>query len=241
MKFIIPRLNIYSKRLSVFQERLWEQLLGKPFMGIRDNVAEIKFHKLAYGDYGAKNNLFGVQPEIQKVNIQRSVSVTAFANAAQQGAGGAGAALTTQIDRGAEEYDVTPDTAQDPILAYGYGVAGEWYESYVGELSFGSIDNDTYTDGASTSRVIKGVVHKEPAFEDDFILSLDGTSITNSDATWLDITWDDISGTPRVIDRSADANIYTASLNGSTHWRDSTANFNWSDTDLNTDFVLTTS
>ena len=220
----------------MFQERLWNQLMAKPYMGYFDNVAGVRFHKLAYGTIGAKQNLFGIQPEKTQI-YDMSVGMTVVANAAQQG----GKGLITQMDRGVEQYDDTGGTEEDPIVVYGYGVVNEWYESYAGASSFGSMDNDTYIDGSSTSRVIKGLCHKEPAFEDDWILSLDGTSITNSDATWLDVTWDDIAGTPRTVDRSVDATAYTASLNGSTHWRDTTANFDWSDTDLNTDVVLTTS
>jgi len=85
------------------------------------------------------------------------------------------------------------------------------------------------------------MAHEEPAWDDDLIFSLDTASVSDSDATWLDITWDNISGTPITVTRASDLTSYTASLNGSTHWRDLTPTSNWSDLDINTDFVLTTS
>jgi len=222
----------------MWQEKLWREVNGKPFMGILDNIAGRKtFEYATFGRSGVQQSnskLFGLRPE--KIQIyDMSVSMTVVANAAQQGQG---AALETQIDRGRFQYDSTPDTDSDPIYTYGYGASGEdWHNS----SGYGSIDNATYTDGSSTSRTIKSMAHEEPAWDDDLIFSLDTASVSDSDATWLDITWDNISGTPITVTRASDLTSYTASLNGSTHWRDLTPTSNWSDLDINTDFVLTTS
>jgi hypothetical protein len=107
------------------------------------------------------------------------------------------------------------------------------------------MDLTTYTDGASSLRTIKAVVYTESCSgsgdDDIFYFSLDGTGLADTDVTWLDITWDNTAGTPTTVDRSVDATLYTSSLNGSTHWRDSPAAGNWGDVDADTDFVLTTS
>jgi len=228
-KIWIPKLNYYSKRLSMWQEKLWREVNGKPFMGILDNIAGRKTFE--YATFGRS----GVQQSNSKLfNIHKSVSMTVVANAAQQGQG---PALETTIDRGRQSYDA--DSIQTYYI-YGYAVANEWFENLTG---FGTMANSTYTDGGSTSRTIKGMVVWDPGGGGDagMVFSLDTTSIDDSDTTWLDITWDDTAGTPRTVTRATDLVTYTASLNGSTHWRDTTPNFNWRDLDAGTDFVLTTS
>jgi len=218
----------------MWQEKLWREVNGKPFMGILDNVAGRKtFEYATFGRSGVQQSnskLFGMQPE--KAQIYKTIAHF------QSVIGVSGSGLITQIDRGAEQYDETPDTDQDPIVAYGYGIAEEWWESGTG--SFGSIDQNTYIDGGGTTRTIKGMVHEQPEYEDEWIFSLDTASIGDTDTIWLDITWDDIATVPRTVDRSADT-AYTASKNGSSHWRETTPAYDWSNTDLNTDFVLTTS
>jgi hypothetical protein len=241
-KFWIPKLNYYSKRLTSWQERMWREVnYGKPFMGIIDNIAGRKYFEYAtFGRSGVQQSnskLFGMRNEKVSIPITQEMTASCVWNVSN--AIPKGDALTTQIDRGNDTYDAD---SMGTWEAYGYAVAGEHYETITG--SFGVMDATTYTDGSSTSRTIKGVVYYEPGggtYGDDMILSLDTTSISNSDTTWKDITWDDTAGTPRTVSRSVDLTSYTASLNGSTHWRDTSAPYNWADNDLNTDFVLTTS
>jgi len=122
---------------------------------------------------------------------------------------------------------------------YGYAVTGEAFHS---GYNFGVMDDSTYIDGASTSRTIKGIYHHDVggSNSDDMAFSIDVASLGDTDTIWKDMTWDDTGGTPRTLTRGTEFNVYTASLNGSTHWRDLTTTYNFYDVDANTDFVLTT-
>ena len=147
------------------------------------------------------------------------MAVSSFPYGTISSSGASGDALTTQIDRGRDNYFAD---STGTYYGYGYNINNETYYNF--GVNFGTMDNDTYTDGGSTSRTIKGVVYFEPSpdttYSDDFVLSIDTTSVPNTDTTWLDLTWDDTAGTPRTMDRNVDTTSYTASLNGSTHWRD---------------------
>jgi hypothetical protein len=240
MKIWLPKLNYYSKRLSRWHEKLWEELTGKPYMGIIDNVAGVRFYKEAYGTIGAKQHLFRIKPEPYSPQgpTKHFTSVSAFPYGTTAAAGVV-SGLTTQLDRGRLQWDTTPDTAADPCYAYGYSITGEHYLSFG---SMGTIDSDTYNDGGGTSRTIKALYQTDncgTTNDDTWYFALDGTSISNSDTTWQDLDWDNTAGTPVTTDRSADT-TYTASLNGSTHWRDTTPNGSWLDQDINTDVVITT-
>jgi len=234
----IPKFNYYSKRLSMWQEKLWREVNGKPFMGILDNIAGRKtFEYATFGRSGiqqSNSKLFSmeIEPMVVEPMYMTAACVWNASNAIPKDSG-----LTTTIDRGRRVNDAD---STGSYYTYGYAVSNEWFENVTG---FGTMANSTYTDGGSTSRTIKGVVYYEVGGlnSDDFVLSIDGTSVSNSDTTWLDLTWDDIAGTPRTMDRDVDTTTYTASLNGSTHWRDLASPWNWSDLDAGTDFVLTTS
>jgi len=243
-KFWIPKFNYYSKRLSVWQEKLWREANGKPFMGIIDNVAGRKtFEYATFGRSGVQQSnskLFTTRPEPIVMPPQQMTAVCVWnaSNAIIQAP-----ALETQIDRGqGPAFDSTPEpTSPQLCYPYGYNATGEGYLASWGNI--GTMDDVTYTDGGSTSRTIKSVMYTEVCdggIDDTFYFSIDTTSVSNSDTTWKDITWDDVGGTPRLMDRSVDTTTYDASVNGSTHWRDEAAPWNWSDTDANTDFVLTT-
>ena len=242
---IIPKLNIYSKRLSMWQEKLWREVNGKSFMGIIDNVAGRKtFEYTTFGRSGVQQSnskLLTIRPEVVVTPPQQMTAACVWN--ASNAISGVDGGLTTQIDRGRDNYGFDDDSVPATCYAYGYAVNTEWYLTT--GASFGSIDDDTYVDGTSTSRTIKGVVYTEScaghANSDDFHLSLDGINIGNNDNTWLDMTWDDTAGTPRTLTRLTDATSYTASLNGSTHWRDQASPYSWADQDLNTDFIITTS
>jgi hypothetical protein len=156
MKIWLPKLNYYSKRLSRWHEKLWEELTGKPYMGIIDNVAGVRFYKEAYGTIGAKQHLFRIKPEPYSPQgpTKHFTSVSAFPYGTTAAAGVVDSGLTTQLDRGRLQWDTTPDTAADPCYAYGYSVTGEHYLSFG---SMGTIDDDTYNDGGGTSRTIKAL------------------------------------------------------------------------------------
>lgn len=247
-KIWIPKLNVYS-RLSRFQENLWNDIMNAPFMGIVDNVTGLKFRKLVYNDVGPKRHFFTVSNgsccddcAARKRLMQNAVSSFPYGTVAAAAAVDSG--LTTQIDRGSDAYDSDNDSPPNTCFAYGYNASpgNEDFLTSVGTM--GSMDDDQYTDGGSTTRTIKAVYYTEPcsgsSTDDTFYFSIDGTSVPNTDTTWQDIDWDDTAGTPQTIDRSVNT-TYTASLNGSSHWRWQNASFNWGDTDSNTDFVLTTS
>jgi hypothetical protein len=236
--FWIPKYNYYSKRLSMWQEKLWREVNGKPFMGILDNIAGRKtFEYATFGRSGvqqANSKLMTITP--QKINIQKMTACCVWnaSNAIPSDSG-----LTTTINRGQRIYGTTGGTPMDPAYAYGYaGDANNWHSV----TAFGSMAATTYNDGGGTSRTVRSMYDTEPGTPggSDLYFSLDGASISNSDTTWLDITWDNISGTPITWTRSTEA-TYTASLNSDTHWRDLTPSSDWTDIDSGTDFVLTTS
>ncbi len=234
-KFWIPKFNYYSKRLSIWQEKLWREVNSKPFMGILDNIAGRRYFEYAtFGRSGiqqANSKLFRIT-NAKKPIVQQMTAACVW-NASNAIA--TPAALTTQIDRAARVYD---SDSIDSWSTYGYaGDANNWFSV----AAFGVMDDTTYTDGGSTSRTIRSCHDAEVGGSGggDWYFSIDTASVANTDTTWSTITWDDTAGTPQTIDRSVDTS-YTASLNGDTHWRDLAPSFSWTDTDANTDFVLET-
>jgi len=78
MNIWLPKLNYYSKRLSMWQEKLWREVNGKPFMGILDNIAGRKtFEYATFGRSGVQQSnskLFGLRPEkIMQRNKDRAL------------------------------------------------------------------------------------------------------------------------------------------------------------------------
>lgn len=235
-KIWIPKFNYYSKRLSMWQEKFWKDVTGKPFMGILDNVTGRRVFEFAtFGRSGVQQSnskLFRVTK--QRVPIIQKMTAACVWNASN--AIPLLPALTTQIDRAARQYDADSTGGYD---TFGYaGDANNWF----GVSAFGVMDATTYTDGGSTTRTIRSMHDAEAGGTGggDVYFSLDTASVPNTDTTFKDITWDDTAGTPRTMTRSADLSTYTASLNSDTHWRDLTPSFSWTDIDANTDFVLTT-
>lgn len=236
----LPKLNYYSKRLSMWQEKFWRDVTGKPFMGIIDNVTGRRVFEFAtFGRSGvqqANSKLFRLTKNKQSI-IQKSVSAFPYGTVSAAGVSDE-AALTTQIDRGQRSYDA--DSMQTYYL---WGFAGD-ANNFHSATAFGTMDDVTYTDGSSTSRTIRSMYDADGGGSPgggDLFFSIDGTSVPNTDATFIDITWDNTAGTPITVDRSVDFTSYTASQNGDTGWRDLTPSSDWTDGDLNTDFVLTTS
>lgn len=238
----LPKLNYYSKRLSMWQEKFWREVNGKPFMGVLDNIAGRRTFEFAtFGRSGVQQSnskLFRMTKARTPVIpiMQEMTSVSAFPYGTAAAAAQDAAALETQIDRGSQIYDAD---SMNNWRTYGYAFdTNNWF----GVSAFGTMDATTYTDGGSNSRTIRSCHDAEAGGSGggDWYFSIDTTSVPNTDATWLDITWDDINGTPFTIDRSVDT-TYTASLNSDTHWRDLTPGASFDDLDANTDFVLTTS
>jgi len=77
MNIWLPKLNYYSKRLSMWQEKLWREVNGKPFMGILDNIAGRKtFEYATFGRSGVQQSnskLFGLRPEKIHMAMARQV------------------------------------------------------------------------------------------------------------------------------------------------------------------------
>jgi hypothetical protein len=73
--------------------------------------------------------------------------------------------------------------------AYGFNNGVDRY-SYA---NFGAIGSATYTDGGSNSRTISGLYYHESggsdAREDDLVLSLNATSIANTDTTFVSLVY----------------------------------------------------
>ena len=237
MNIWLPKFNYYSKRLSMWQEKMWQEVNGKPFMGILDNIAGRKMFEYAtFGRSGiqqSNSKLLTTHPGSARIYAE-SVSMTVVANAAQQGQG---PALETQIDRGSQQFDA--DSVED-FFVWGYAFSTD---NFFGTAAFGTMDDTTYLDGGGTTRTIRTMMDADSggsAGSGDVFFTLDGTGITDNDTTWLDITWDDTAGTPRTSVRSTE---YAAKveLNSDTYWRDLTPAFSYTDADANTDFVLTTS
>ena len=146
-KIWIPKLNYYSKRLSMWQEKLWREVNGKPFMGILDNIAGRKtFEYATFGRSGVQQSnskLLTIQNGKTPVNNTMQMTAACVWNASNAIPGPSG--LTTQIDRGSAIYDtiVMGTVSTVDYRAYGYSITGEHYMTSFG--SIGTIDNDTYT------------------------------------------------------------------------------------------------
>lgn len=119
-------------------------------------------------------------------------------------------ALETTITVSQGYYDmIGTDT---DLYAFGFSVSGE---DFLGLTpSFGSISDDTYTDGSATSRTIKALYWTEPGGspDDNLYFSIDTTSVPDTDATFTSIIYNGVTYT------RASRDNYTASLRGSSHW-----------------------
>ena len=216
MKIWLPKLNYYSKRLSIWQEKLWLEVNGKPFMGIIDNIAGRKtFEYATFGRSGVQQSnskLLTVLPE--KIQIyDESTSVMPFANAAQQDE----ITLETNINRQSAQFDAD---SENDYFVFGYTFSTD---NFFGTAAMGSMDDTTYIDGSSTSQTIRTMMDADAggsAGSGDVFFTLDGTSLTDSDVTWLDITWDNTAGSPITAPRTDYA--AAVELNSDTYWRDLT-------------------
>lgn len=133
-----------------------------------------------------------------------SVSMSAFVNAAQQGAGGGGGeAFNEDITVGNETYCV--DGTSDFYTEYGY-----WVSNY------GSITGTTYSDGGANTRTVVVIAWEEQGAGScsgaRVIFRLLGTSIPNTDTTFVDIEWAEGTTYTRT------SATYTASIGGHTQW-----------------------
>lgn len=132
-----------------------------------------------------------------------SVSVTPFANAAQQGLPAAGGLFTTITSA----MQVIFSSIHVGVLtAHGFD-AGPDYWGYVG--SFGSIANDTYDDGSSISRTVSSCYHTDIG---TLSFGLDQINAPDTDNTFVSL---DIDGN---IFTRASASNYLASSDGGTIW-----------------------
>lgn len=141
-----------------------------------------------------------------------SVSMSAFANAAQQGAGGGGLDTTVTVGSGVYDSVQTSTTGSIDYFAFGYA-------SGVDRLSlsnFGSIGTATYTDGGSNSRTVSGIYYTEvggsASQDDNLYLSLNATSIPNTAATFVSI---DYNGTNYL----RTAATYSGTLGSCSSWQ----------------------
>ena len=161
-KIWIPKFNYYSKRLSMWQERLWMNIMGQPYS-----------FELAQGP---KKDEF----------IQRAVSSFPYGTVSAAGAAGSAALDTTITSMGNTIYDAD---SIDSWRVYGYNSGVDYY-SYA---NFGSIGSATYTDGGSNSRTISAIYYHEAgapnAREDDLVLSLNATSIPDTDTTFVSLEY----------------------------------------------------
>ena len=90
--------------------------------------------------------------------------------------------------------------------AWGYAEVEDYY-SYGSTV--GSMDDTTYDDGGATERTVVGVHTTDVS--NYFIFSLEGTSIPNTDTTFVNVVANGVTYA------RADA-TYVASKNGGTHW-----------------------
>lgn len=146
-----------------------------------------------------------------------SVSVTSFANAAQQNSEGTSALNTTvTVSNGIYDADVTT-SGTDFARVYGFDGGVD----ILGVASFGSMAEQQYIDNGSTLRTIMNITWSDtgvsgtPAGETDNIyFGITGTSVPDSNTTFSSFTYNSVSYT-----RSS-ATTYTASVGGvNTFWQ----------------------
>ena len=187
-KFLIPKLNLYTKKLSMFQEKLWNAFIPRSF-GEQWVTDEFRFCHNAYGMRSNKH--FLMDHTAGKATIQKAVS--SFPYGTVSAAAQTAAALDTTItSMGNAIYDAD---SMDTWRVYGY-TSGVDYYSYA---NFGSIGSATYTDGGSNSRTISAIYYHEPgslnARADDLVFCLNATSISDTDTTFVSIEYNGVTYT----------------------------------------------
>ena len=192
MKFILPKINIYTRKLSAFQERLWNAFVPRPYSERWDSDNYSFCHE-AYGmkSERIKKYSFGMEP--QGIQIHRAVSSFPYGNMAAAGAGGEVQKINSTITVGSIIYDshATSAGSEDARL-YGYKVASSNHPVVTFASSSGTaMSPATYTDGGGTSQTIVAIgwsdlgVTGTPASETDNIyFGLDGTSRGDDDGTF---------------------------------------------------------
>lgn len=128
------------------------------------------------------------------------------------------AALETTVTVGQSLWFDTGGTTDEQFYNYGYG-DGTASETGIGTT--GSIGDNTYVDSTSTTRTVAHIYYAEDTFgigsgadDDSIYFGLSGTSIPNSDDTFVQIEYNG-----QVYTR-ASATVYTASEGGqNTTWQ----------------------
>ena len=211
MKFIIPKLNIYTRKLSIFQEKLWDAFMPRPYAERWDSDNYTFCHD-AYGMNSGK---------IKKYNMQFAVSSFPYGNFSAA-MGGESQEIDTTVTVGNIAYDAhVTSTGADEAFLYGYKVASSYHPIVAFAESSGSHGDTTYTDGGGTSQTIVAIgwsdngVTGTPAGETDNIyFGLDGTSRGDDDGTFSKFDYNGVEYT-----RSS-RTTYTASVGGGeTFWQ----------------------
>lgn len=193
-KFWMPKFNYYSKRLSMWQEKLWREANGSPFMGIFDNIAGRKAFEYVT-----------VDPRMPITQKMTAACVWNACNAIPQGP----ALDTTITSMGNTIYDAD---SIDSWRVYGYNSGVDYY-SYA---NFGSIGSATYTDGGSNSRTISAIYYHEPgspnARADDLVLSMNATSVPDTDTTFVSLEYNGVSYT------RTSRSVYSGTFGSASSW-----------------------
>ena len=216
----IPKLNVYTHKLSIWQEKLWNLLIPRSH-GERWDSDHYSFCNAAYGMTSERIKKYSFTLEPQKPHIQKMTAACVWNASNAAAGGGISQEINSTITVGSIQYDSFADTSGvDYAYLYGYKVASSYHPIVTFASSSGSIGDGVYTDGNSTSQTITAVgwsdngVSGTPAAETDNIyFGLNGTSRGDTDAV---MTKFDYNGTEYT--RSS-RDIYTASVGGGeTFW-----------------------
>ena len=121
--------------------------------------------------------------------------------------------FTTSLSSGPFTYDSGTLYGYDAAAADGYfqdWTSGYWWLNVGDDGGYGSMTN-TFTDHGANARTIVQLVEANSFLADKLFLSLAGTSIPNTDTTFVSML---LNG----VELTRAAATYTASYNGSSHW-----------------------
>lgn len=97
---------------------------------------------------------------------------------------------TTVTSMGNAQFDAEADSEGAPCYAYGVSVAST---NFLSLGTFGTLGQDTFTDGSSISRTVSAIYYTElctgDADDDNLFFSLDDQSMDNDDGDFISIDY----------------------------------------------------
>lgn len=211
MKFLLPKINIYARKLSVWQEKLWDAIIPRPYSE-RWPSDEFRFCHNAYGMRSNKHFLMDF--EAGKAVIQKSVSAFPYGVMSANENG-----LDTTVTIGSAIYDsvqtgTSPGSSID-YLAYGYANGVD----YLSLSDFGTMPTypgTGFKDGIWTPRTVSAIYYTEPggtaAEDDNLYFCLNQTSVSDSVNTFDSIDYNSVNYT------RASRGLYSGTVGSCSTW-----------------------